>query len=96
MKDYVVRIAKHGDVLIRADSAEEAASIAVQFDSASWNKFGLSIEVVGNAVSQNGKSEKTIKEVKIKGDKNAKCLKKVLAKRNKMLRKYLDDDEIPF
>lgn len=37
MKDYVVRIARLGDILIRAASAEEVASMAMQFDSDSWD-----------------------------------------------------------
>ena len=82
MKDYVVKIVRQGEILIRAASAEEAASMVAQFDSASWDNLELHIEVVCNEADRDGK--------------NGKSLKYAIAKKNKKLRTCLEEYEIPF
>ena len=97
MRDYLVRIARHGDILIRADSAEEAARTAQRFGSTSWDNFRICVEVVGNEVNQDDKSE-NVKEIRNKDIKKGKSLKEVIASRNPKMRQYvnLDEYDIPF
>ncbi len=44
LRYYVVRIKRLGDILIKASSAEEAAKMAMQFDSDSWGNFKMHVE----------------------------------------------------
>ena len=80
MKDYLAKLIRRGEIIIQADNAEEAASIAARLDSASWNNSEFNIEVTSKEANRNGKS----------------CVKHAIAKRNKKMRKYLDDYDIPF
>ena len=86
MKDYVVRIARLGDILIRAASAEEAASMAARFGSASWDNFELRVEVARNGANQNDECVNT--DAKVKDGKKRK------AKKRKSF--CVMEDEIPF
>ena len=80
MRSYMVRIARLGDILIRADSAEEAAQIAMWFDSDSWRNFRIHAEVVSSGTNQDSK------DIKIKGKKRKEKRRKAI----------ILDDEIPF
>lgn len=76
----MVRIARLGDILIRADSAEEAAQMAMRFDSGSWRNFRIHVEVVSSEANQDSK------DIKIKGKKRKEKRRKAI----------ILDDEIPF
>ena len=80
MRNYVVRLARLGDILIKADSAEKAAEKAMQFDSDSWGNFKIHVEVVGNEANQDSK------DIKIKGMKRKEKRRKAI----------ILDGEIPF
>ena len=80
LRYYVVRIKRLGDILIKASSAEEAAKMAMQFDSDSWGNFKIHVEVVGNEANQDGK------DIKIKGMKRKEKRRKAI----------ILDGEIPF
>lgn len=66
MKDYVVRIARLGDILIRAASAEEAASMAMQFDSDSWD---TTLRFTPRSPAMNRIGTQKTKEEKAQGEK---------------------------
>ncbi len=81
LRSYMARIARLGDILIRADSAEEAAQMAMRIDSGSLRNFKIHVEIISSGANQDSK------DIKIKG-------KKRKAKKWKPF--CMDDDEIPF
>lgn len=90
MREYVVRVARYGEILIRAKSAEEAALMVnrFDFDSAVWDDgFELSVEVAQNPKGQDGRCVQGVNEKIIKGGKKRKAKKRNV---------FSMDYEIPF
>ena len=80
VRSYMARIARLGDILIRADSAEEAAQMAMRIDSGSLRNFKIHVEIISSGANQDSK------DIKIKGKKRKEKRRKAI----------ILDDEIPF
>ena len=69
LKDFLVTTVRRGEILIRADSAEEAAVMAgrfgFDFDDSRWeNRFEIYVEAAFNDVNQDNNNVKHVKKGK--------------------------------
>lgn len=59
MKDFRVRMVRREEILIRADSAKDAAAMACQFPMNCWeDEFELSVEAANDKADQGGETLK--------------------------------------
>ncbi len=91
MKDFLVRMVRKEEILIRADSAKDAAAMVTQFPMNCWeDKFELYIEAADNKTDRCGEGVKSPsqsgKKSKKKGRWKWKCL----------CEDHCKDDDIPF
>jgi len=90
MRDFWVRMVRQEEILIRADSAMDAAQIACQFPMDSWeDKFELHVEAADN------KADQGIEGIKYP-TKASKKHKKGRWKWKCLCEDHCKDDEIPF
>jgi len=92
MKDFMVRMARYEEILIRADSAMDAAQIACQFPMDSWeDKFELCVEAA------NDKADRGEEVLKYPGtEAKGKKSKKKNRRWKCLCEDYCSDDDIPF
>ncbi len=95
MKDFVVRMLRREEIRIRADSAKDAAEMAMQFPMSSWeDKFEIHVEAANDKADQGGE---TLKLPTIPTTKASKKHKKNRRWKWKCrCEDFCRDDDIPF
>lgn len=94
MKDFLVKMARYEEILIRADSAMDAAQIACQFPMDSWeDKFELCVEAANDKADRGGE---TLKLPTIPTKASEKHKKNRRWKWKCRCEDHAKDDDIPF
>lgn len=95
MKDFLVKMARYEEILIRADNAKDAAAMAASFNEDCWNgAFEIHVEEADSKADRGGEGvkypEPEAKGGKKKKKQNRRWKWKCLCQDNCL------DDDIPF
>ncbi len=94
MKDFMVRLVRREEIRIRAETAKDAAEMAMQFPVDCWSdKFELSVEEADSKADRGGE---TLKLPTIPTTKASKKRKKGKWKWKCRCEDFCQDDDIPF
>ncbi len=94
MKDFRVRMVRCEEILIRADTAKDAAAMAMQFPMDCWeDKFEITVEAANDKADRGGE---TLKLPTIPTTKASKKRKKGKWKWKCRCEDHVKDDDIPF
>ena len=94
MRDFVVRMLRREEIRIRADSAKDAAEMAMQFPMDCWeDKFEITVEAANDKADRGGE---TLKLPTIPTKASEKHKKNRRWKWKCLCEDHSKDDDIPF
>ncbi len=92
MKDFLVMMVRREEILVRADSAKDAAAMATQFPMSCWSdEFEITVEAADTKADQGGETLK-LPTIPTKAGKKRKKGRRWKCR----CEDFCQDDDIPF